>query len=132
MENQEFESLTLCPLDGRYSGIKDALGEYFSEYALVKYRVFVEIQWLKFLIENIDSDILAKFNKDDIYNEFDLDSNKDVILFFAGGEFGLGRKRTHMIFRALIRLNLFLKILIMIHLKLLKILKQQHVMMSKQ
>ena len=100
MENQEFESLTLCPLDGRYSGIKDALGEYFSEYALVKYRVFVEIQWLKFLIENIDSDILAKFNKDDIYNEFDLDSNKDVILFFAGGEFGLGRKRTHMIFRA--------------------------------
>ena len=47
MQRQEFESLTLCPLDGRYSGIKDALGEYFSEYALVKYRVFVEIQWLK-------------------------------------------------------------------------------------
>ena len=52
MEKQEFESLTLCPLDGRYSGIKNALGEYFSEYALVKYRVYVEIQWLKFLIEN--------------------------------------------------------------------------------
>ena len=34
MENQKFESLTLCPLDGRYSGIKDALGEYFSEYWL--------------------------------------------------------------------------------------------------
>ena len=31
MEKQEFECLTLCPLDGRYSGIKDALGEYFSE-----------------------------------------------------------------------------------------------------
>ena len=31
MENQEFESMTLCPLDGRYSGIKDALGEYFSD-----------------------------------------------------------------------------------------------------
>ena len=39
MKRQEFESMTLCPLDGRYSGIKDALGEYFSEYALVKYRV---------------------------------------------------------------------------------------------
>ena len=47
MEKQEFECLTLCPLDGRYSGVKDALGEYFSEYALVKYRVFVEIQFLQ-------------------------------------------------------------------------------------
>ena len=25
MEKQEFECLTLCPLDGRYSGVKDAL-----------------------------------------------------------------------------------------------------------
>lgn len=66
MEKQEFECLTLCPLDGRYASIKDALGEYFSEYALVKYRVFVEIQWLKFLIENVESDVLAKFNKDDM------------------------------------------------------------------
>ncbi len=63
MEKQEFESLTLCPLDGRYSGIKNALGEYFSEYALVKYRVYVEIQWLKFLIENVECDILSKFDK---------------------------------------------------------------------
>ena len=78
MEKQEFECLTLCPLDGRYSGVKDALGEYFSEYALVKYRVFVEIQWLRFLIENVENDILAKFNHDDmdklmaITNEFNL------------------------------------------------------------
>lgn len=48
MDKQQFECFTLSPLDGRYAGIKDALGEYFSEYALVKYRVFVEIQWLKF------------------------------------------------------------------------------------
>ena len=80
MEKQEFECLTLCPLDGRYSGVKDALGEYFSEYALVKYRVFVEIQWLRFLIENVENDILAKFNHDDmdklmaITNEFNYDS----------------------------------------------------------
>lgn len=80
MEKQQFESLTLCPLDGRYSSIKDALGEYFSEYALVKYRVFVEIQWLKFLIDNIDNDILAKFDKskmDDIVSitkDFNYDS----------------------------------------------------------
>ena len=66
MDKQQFECFTLSPLDGRYAGIKDALGEYFSEYALVKYRVFVEIQWLKFLINNIDNDILAKFNQADM------------------------------------------------------------------
>ena len=80
MEKQESECLTLCPLDGRYSGVKDALGEYFSEYALVKYRVFVEIQWLKFLIENVESDVLAKFDLQDmdklttISSEFNYDS----------------------------------------------------------
>lgn len=80
MEKQEFECLTLCPLDGRYSGVKDALGEYFSEYALVKYRVFVEIQWVKFLIENVESDVLAKFDLQDmdklttISGEFNYDS----------------------------------------------------------
>ena len=63
MDKQQFECFTLSPLDGRYAGIKDALGEYFSEYALVKYRVFVEIQWLKFLIENVESDVLSIFQK---------------------------------------------------------------------
>ena len=80
MERQEFESMTLCPLDGRYSGIKDALGEYFSEYALVKYRVFVEIQWLKFLIENVETEVLSRFDKaemskiESISDEFNYDS----------------------------------------------------------
>lgn len=45
-----------------------------------------------------------KFDKPAIYKEFNLDSNKTTVLFFAGGEFGLGRKRTHLVFRALIRL----------------------------
>lgn len=66
MDRQQFESMTICPLDGRYSGIKDALSEYFSEYALVKYRVYVEIQWLKFLIENVESEILARFDRKDM------------------------------------------------------------------
>ena len=77
MERQVFESMTLCPIDGRYAEIKDALAPYFSEYALVKYRVFVEIQWLKFLIENIDNDILKRFDQskmnqiEAIANDFD-------------------------------------------------------------
>lgn len=66
MNRMEFESMTICPLDGRYSAVKDALSEYFSEYALVKYRVHVEIQWLKFLIENVENEILAKFDKANI------------------------------------------------------------------
>ena len=33
MDKLEFESMTLCPLDGRYGKIKDQLADYFSEYA---------------------------------------------------------------------------------------------------
>jgi adenylosuccinate lyase len=36
-------------LDGRYAAQTVALGEYFSEYALIKYRVQVEVAWLMHL-----------------------------------------------------------------------------------
>ena len=62
MEKLEFECKTLSPLDGRYGKIKDAFADYFSEYGLVKYRVHVEIQWLVFLIKNIDTDVLNHFD----------------------------------------------------------------------
>jgi len=39
----------LSPLDGRYHGKVAALSEYFSEYALIRYRVQVEVEWLKAL-----------------------------------------------------------------------------------
>ncbi len=55
------EHFALGPLDGRYSQIGKKLAPYFSEYALIKNRVKVEVMWLKFLIENVDigeSDIL--------------------------------------------------------------------------
>lgn len=44
------------------------------------------------------------FDKESICKNFELSADKKTILFFAGGEFGLGRKRTSFIFRALIRL----------------------------
>lgn len=44
------------------------------------------------------------FDKSLIFQEFGLSSEKKTILFFAGGEFGLGRKTTSLVFRALIRL----------------------------
>lgn len=43
-----------------------------------------------------------KFDKDKILSEFNLDKSKPVILFFGGGEFGLGKDRTVQILDALI------------------------------
>lgn len=46
----ELTALTaLSPLDGRYGTKTVALRDFFSEYALIKYRVIVEIEWLKAL-----------------------------------------------------------------------------------
>lgn len=45
-----------------------------------------------------------KFDRNAVCAEFGLSSEKSTVLFFAGGEFGLGRKRTSLVFRALIRL----------------------------
>ena len=36
----------LSPLDGRYAKKVDNLRQYFSEFALIKFRVEVEIKWL--------------------------------------------------------------------------------------
>jgi adenylosuccinate lyase len=42
--------MALSVLDGRYEKLVYDLKSIFSEYGLIKHRVFVEIQWLKFLI----------------------------------------------------------------------------------
>jgi adenylosuccinate lyase len=48
----ELHPLTaLSPLDGRYRSQLQQLGEYFSEYALIKYRVQVEVSYFIFLSE---------------------------------------------------------------------------------
>ncbi len=39
----------LSPLDGRYSSKVEALRRYFSEFALIRYRTLIEIEWLKAL-----------------------------------------------------------------------------------
>jgi adenylosuccinate lyase len=46
----ELTSLTaVSPIDGRYRKQIQFLDEYFSEYALMKYRVFVEVEYFFFL-----------------------------------------------------------------------------------
>jgi adenylosuccinate lyase len=44
----------LSPLDGRYHGKVDALRNYFSEFGLIRFRVLIEIEWLKALSAQAD------------------------------------------------------------------------------
>ncbi len=49
----ELNQLTaISPIDGRYRKKVQHLDEYFSEYALIKYRVLVEIEYFFFLANN--------------------------------------------------------------------------------
>lgn len=41
--------LSISPLDGRYSEICKDIGNIFSEYSLIKYRVHIEIKWFIYL-----------------------------------------------------------------------------------
>ena len=48
----EFSALTaISPVDGRYRKQTEALAQYFSEYALIQYRVLVEIEYFIALSE---------------------------------------------------------------------------------
>ena len=56
----------LSPLDGRYQTKLDALRPYFSEYALIKYRASVEVEWLKALAAAKELQEIAPFTADTI------------------------------------------------------------------
>jgi adenylosuccinate lyase len=43
----------ISPVDGRYQSKTSALQPFFSEYALIRYRVIVEIRWLQQLAANV-------------------------------------------------------------------------------
>ena len=45
---------------------------------------------------------LKEYDSDKIFEEFYLDPNKKTILFFAGGEFGLGKTKTFNMFKSLV------------------------------
>ena len=65
----------ISPIDGRYRKQLKHLGEYFSEYALIKYRVLVEVEYFLFLAEK-------KF--------FKLDKKAKQYLQKLAAEFSLG------------------------------------------
>ena len=52
LEKMDLSLLTaISPIDGRYRGKTEPLAEYFSEYALIRYRVRVEIEYFISLCE---------------------------------------------------------------------------------
>ncbi len=76
----------ISPIDGRYRNTTAKLAEYFSEYALIKYRVFVEVEYFIALhshplpqLQDLDKIVPEKLR--DIYrnfNEPDAQSIKDI------------------------------------------------------
>jgi adenylosuccinate lyase len=52
----------LSPLDGRYASKTRALQDHFSEFALIRLRVRVEIAWLKALASDPAFDLLPAFS----------------------------------------------------------------------
>ncbi|MBK9160807.1 MAG: adenylosuccinate lyase [Nitrosomonadales bacterium] len=56
----------LSPLDGRYHGKVDHLREYFSEFGLIRFRVQIEIEWLKALGAQVDIPEIAPFSADTV------------------------------------------------------------------
>ncbi len=56
----------LSPLDGRYQSKVDPLRAYFSEYALIKYRALVEVEWLKALAALPEIEEVKAFSKETI------------------------------------------------------------------
>ena len=64
----------ISPVDGRYRKMTEKVADYFSEYAYIKYRVKVEIEWLKYILKseicNISKEIVE--NVDKVYDTFDM------------------------------------------------------------
>jgi len=56
----------LSPLDGRYQSKVDPLRAYFSEYALIKHRALVEVEWLKALAALPEIEEVTPFSKETI------------------------------------------------------------------
>lgn len=67
----------ISPIDGRYADKTKELSSYFSEFALIKYRIFVEIQYLMILSGQISFRGSQKLeeNKEailELFNAFDV------------------------------------------------------------
>ena len=67
----------LSPLDGRYQSKVDPLRAYFSEYALIKHRALVEVEWLKALATLPEIEEVKPFSQETIKELDDAITNFD-------------------------------------------------------
>ena len=81
----ELSALTaISPVDGRYQNKTDVLRPIFSEYGLFRFRVLVEIEWLKKLSKNSNIKEIGSFSTssvsllDSIKNNFSIDDAKQI------------------------------------------------------
>ncbi len=78
------ELMAISPLDGRYVDKLINLRPIFSEYGLIRFRVFVEVRWLQALLEYANLPELPKLSKkandvlNDIIEDFGEDSARRV------------------------------------------------------
>ncbi len=70
----------ISPIDGRYRKQLQHLSEYFSEYALIKYRVIVEIEYFLFLAEKrfFKLDTKTRQNLQKTANDFSLTDAAEI------------------------------------------------------
>ena len=69
---------SLTALDGRYAALITEMAEIFSEYGLIKQRVFVEIEWLKFVLTDLKLFKAEKFYMDKLNQISEQFSTKDA------------------------------------------------------
>jgi len=77
----DLSSLTaISPIDGRYRKQVQHLDEYFSEYALIKYRVLVEVEYLLFLSQKKVVNLSDKTAKElfRIKEEFSVEDAQEI------------------------------------------------------
>ena len=71
--------LAISPLDGRYKSKCEDLAPYFSEFALMRYRVLVEVKWLQKLSEHDQIDDLQVISERGLVYLDDLITNFSII-----------------------------------------------------
>lgn len=60
------ELTALSPLDGRYRGIVEKLSTFFSESALIKHRLHIEVEWLIYLCNTISLPETSKLSSSEV------------------------------------------------------------------
>ena len=77
-----FSLLSISPIDGRYAKRTNELNMFFSEFALIKYRTYIECQYLfeleKIGLININS--VSQYILNHLINNFSIDDAKEIKL----------------------------------------------------